>query len=306
MNILVVGAGATGGYFGGRLAEAGRDVTFLVRPKRAEQLSATGLQIVSEHGDLTLQPGLVTPDALRSAYDVVLLSVKAYALAQAIEDLAPAVGPGSVVVPLLNGLGHLDLLTDRFGPQVALGGVCMVATTLDEAGRIVQLAAMQEIVYGDRHDPDAERVRALDPLLQGAGFTARRSAQIELEMWEKWVALASLGAMTCLMRGTVGQVVAAPGGRRFAEDLILEGAAVAAASGFPIRESRFERVQAMLTQPGSSATSSMYRDLRQGNPVEADHIVGNLVARARTHGVAVPLLTLAYANLAVYQGGLAA
>jgi 2-dehydropantoate 2-reductase len=306
MKILVVGAGATGGYFGGRLAEAGRDVTFLVRPRRAEQLAATGLQIRSDHGDVTLHPELVTPGSIEHTYDIILLSVKAYGLTQAIDDLAPAVGPASVVIPLLNGMRHLDVLTDRFGADVAFGGVCMVATTLDGDGRIVQLSPMQQILYGDRHHPDSERARALDPVLQDAGFAARRSQVIELEMWEKWVTLASLGALCCLMRGSVGQVAAAPGGRRFAEDLVDEAVAVAAASGHPIRVGPYQRVRAMLSQAGSSSTSSMYRDLMQGHPVEGDHIVGDMVARARTHGVAAPLLGLAHTNLSVYQGGLTA
>jgi 2-dehydropantoate 2-reductase len=304
MKILVVGAGATGGYFGGRLAEAGRDVTFLVRPRRAEQLATTGLQIRSDHGDVTLHPNLVTPGSITDTYDIVLLSVKAYGLDQAVDDLAPGVGPGSVIVPLLNGMRHLDVLTDRFGADVAFGGVCAVATTLDDQGRIVQLNPIQQIVYGDRNRPDSQRARALDPILEGAGFAARRSEVIELEMWEKWVMLASLGALCCLMRATVGQVAAALGGPRFAEDLIDEAVAVAAASGHPIRVAAYQRVRTMLTQAGSSSTSSMYRDLAQGHPVEGDHIVGDLVARGRTHGVATPLLGLAYTNLAVYQASL--
>src|SRR5271168_4631906 len=114
MRLLVVGAGSTGGYFGGRLAEAGRDVTFLVRPRRAAQLREGGLQIVSPHGDVTLQPKLVTADAIGGHYDAVLLGVKAYSLDAAIEDFAPAVGPGTMIVPMLNSMRHVDVLEARF------------------------------------------------------------------------------------------------------------------------------------------------------------------------------------------------
>jgi 2-dehydropantoate 2-reductase len=305
MRILVVGAGATGGYFGGRLAAAGRDVTFLVRPNRARQLRADGLRIVSEHGNLTLSPQLVTPGNVPAGYGLVLLSVKAYALPPALDDFAPGVGPQTLILPVLNGMAHIDLLAGRFGTDSVLGGVCIVATTLDEAGRVVQLAGMQDLTYGDRSDPDSARVRALDAVLQGAGFNARRSAEIDLEMWEKWVALAAVGAMNCLMRGAVGQVVAAPGGRPFAEDLLAECAAVAAASGYPIRAASLDGMKARMTEPGSSFASSMYRDLVQGNPIEADQIIGDLIARGRARAVPVPLLSLAFTHLAVYQQTLA-
>src|ERR1700712_1941071 len=148
VRILVVGAGATGGYFGGRLAEAGRDVTFLVRPHRAEQLEADGLQIISEHGDVTLRPKLTTAGRIDGQYDVILLPVKAYALEQAMTDFAPAVGAGSLILPMLNGLQHMDVLTEKFGRQRVLGGVCVVSTTLDQQGRVVQLAGMQDLMYG--------------------------------------------------------------------------------------------------------------------------------------------------------------
>jgi 2-dehydropantoate 2-reductase len=301
LRVLVVGAGATGGYFGGRLAEAGRDVTFLVRAQRAEQLRAQGLQILSPHGDVTLHPQLVTPATLASTYDLVVVSVKAYALAAAIDDFAPAVGPHTLLLPVLNGIRHLDLLAARFGARAVLGGVCIVVTTVDTEGRIVQLADMEELNYGDRHDPESAPVVALDPVLQGAGFASRRSAHIDLEMWEKWVFLATLGATTCLMRGTVGQIVAAPGGHSFAEAVLAECTAIAAASGHPIRDAWLERTRNNVTAPGSSLASSMYRDLIRGQPIEADQIIGDLVKRAGALGVAAPLLALAFTHLCVYQ-----
>src|ERR1700742_4047779 len=113
VRILVVGAGSTGGYFGGRLAQAGRDVTFLVRPARAASLRDEGLRIISPHGDFTVTPKLVTADALGGAYDLVLLSVKAYALAAAMDDMAPAVGPETMILPGVNGMLHIDELIER-------------------------------------------------------------------------------------------------------------------------------------------------------------------------------------------------
>jgi 2-dehydropantoate 2-reductase len=301
MRILIVGAGATGGYFGGRLAQAGRDVTFLVRPKRAEQLRADGLQILSPHGDVTLKPQLVTADRIAGPYDAVVLTVKAFALEAALADLAPAVGPGSVIVPVLNGMRHLDALIARFGEDVVLGGVCLVATTLDAQGRIKQLAEFQQLAYGERSGEMSARVAALDAAMQGAGFTARASGTILQEMWEKWILLATLGSITCLLRGTVGDIEAAPGGAGLAVEAMNECVAVASKSGYPPGEAYLARTRGMVTAKGSTSAPSMYRDLTQGLPVEADQIVGDMLARAQGFGIAAPILTAAYAGLSIYS-----
>ncbi len=304
MRILVVGAGATGGYFGGRLAQAGRDVTFLVRPARAEQLRSRGLQIVSPHGDVTLAPQLVTAGSVSGAYDVVMLAVKAYALESALDDLAPVVGAMTMILPLLNGMRHIDLLTSRFGEAPVLGGVCVVATNLDDAGRVVQLADVQQLTYGERDGSSSARIQALDGLLQGAGFEARASTRIMQAMWEKWVMLASLGAITCLMRGTIGEVAATAGGADLARQILAECTAVAVASGYPPSAEFLTRTRGMFTAPGSGLASSMYRDLQQGRSVEVDQILGDLIARAHAYAVAVPLLTAAFVQLSIYQRSL--
>jgi 2-dehydropantoate 2-reductase len=301
MRILVVGAGATGGYFGGRLAQAGRDVTFLVRSGRAEQLRAHGLQIVSPHGDVTLAPKLVTPGDVSGPYDFVLLAVKAYALEGALDDFAPAVGGGTMILPVLNGMRHIDVLVARFGESAVLGGVCVVATTLDDAGRIVQLAEMQQLTYGERDGSLSERIRALDAVLQGAGFDARSSMQIMHAMWEKWVMLASLGAITCLMRGMIGEVETVPGGADLALQVLAECDEIATAAGYPPGDEFLTRTKSALTAHGSGLASSMYRDLQQGRPVEVDQILGDLLVRARAHGVPAPLLTAAFVQLSIYQ-----
>jgi 2-dehydropantoate 2-reductase len=295
MRILVVGAGATGGYFGGLLARAGRDVTFLVRPTRAEALRETGLTAIGPGGEWTIKPDVVTPEELaadppaaadavtdgaHSPFDVVLLSVKAYSLEDAIDDFASAVGPHTIVVPGLNGLAHMDVLDAKFGRHRVLGGVMYVATTLDDTGRIVQLnPGLNALTWGARDDVDDDRAAALVPDFTDAGFTARNSSHIELAMWEKWINLASLGAITCLMRGTIGEIASAHGGIAYADGVIDECI--------------------------SGLTSSMYRDLSAGRRTEADHIIGDLIARAQSKGVDVPLLEIAYTSLSVHQRRLA-
>jgi 2-dehydropantoate 2-reductase len=306
MRILVVGAGATGGYFGGRLAQAGRDVTFLVRDKRAAQLRTSGLQIISPHGDFTLAPKLVTANKLNQPFDAVLLTVKAYALEAALKDIAPAVGPDTMILPVLNGMKQVDAIKARFGSQALAGGICKIASRLDLQGRIVQMNQLQYLAYGEMNGDVTDRIRRLDKDMHGAGFDARLSPDIEREMWEKWLLLASLGAITCLARGNIGQVAAAPGGFEFAAGIFDEVASVISAVGRKPTETYLTETKAMMTQKGSPQTSSMYRDLQNGYPVEAEQIIGDLLDRARRAKIAAPLLSAAFVNLSVYQNGLAA
>jgi 2-dehydropantoate 2-reductase len=318
VRILVVGAGSTGGYFGGRLAQAGRDVTFLVRPARAEQLRVNGLRIVSPHGNVTLAPKLVTAPQLRTApmsaaagaieapFDAVLLTVKAFSLDAALDDMAAAVGPETMILPVLNGMRHVDTLIARFGRSAVAGCVCKVATVVADDGSIVQLNKLQDLAYGELDGSASPRMAALDQVMQGSGFDAMMSRTIAREMWEKWILLATLGGITCLMRGTIGAVEAAPGGVDFARAFLDEVTAVVSAAGVPPSEAFLTATRAAMTQQGSPLTSSMYRDLLKGSPVEAEQILGDLLLRARNVGIATPLLAAAFTHLSVYQAGIAA
>src|ERR1700724_2015381 len=216
MRILVVGAGAIGGYFGGRMVQAGRDVTFLVRPRRAAELADAGLVIKSPNGDVTLKnPPTVLADRLTEKFDVVLLSCKAFDLEDAIKSFAPAVGPQTAIIPLLNGMLHLNWLDQKFGAERVLGGLCAIAVTLNDAREVVQLAPMQSLNFGERDGKMTDRVRAIADVFASGNFGSVASEHIVQEMWEKWVFLASLAASTSLMRTSVGNILAAPGGRDF-------------------------------------------------------------------------------------------
>ncbi len=301
MKILIVGAGSTGGYFGARLQQAGRDVTFLVRPARAAQLRRTGLQVLGPHGDFAVQPALVTAAALTTPFDIVLVTVKAFALPSAMVDFAPAVGPDTMIVPVLNGMKHVDDLRARFGAARVVGGVCRVSTQLDAEGRVVQLTPMHELLYGELDGHASERIARLHAFLGGAGFDATLSPRIAQELWNKWIMLATLGGVTCLARGSVGDIEATAGGAEFVRAFFMEAAAVAAAAGFAPRDEVVQALLALLTTPGSPLTSSMYRDLQAGNAVEVDQILGDLRARARALGVPTPLVGAACVQLGIYQ-----
>lgn len=301
MRLLVVGAGAVGGYFGGRLAQAGRDVTFLVRNRRAAQLRERGLEIVSPHGDATISPKVVTRDQLSGSYDLILLAVKNHGLKTSLDDIAPAVGPDTLIFPALNGMHHLEELKAKFAVSNLLGGVCVVATTLDAQGRVVQLTGMQKLVYGELDGSRSLRIEAVDRALQGAGFEAQLSTHIVLDMWEKFVFIAALAGITCLLRGSVGEIAAAPRGRELALAMHDECVSVGKACGYEPRSQAIESVRAMLTQADSTLTSSMYRDLQKGAALEADAIVGEMCQRGETAGLRLPLLSAAYAQLAIFE-----
>jgi 2-dehydropantoate 2-reductase len=302
MRILVVGAGAIGGFFGGRMLEAGRDVTFLVRPRRAAELADAGLVIKSPNGDATLEnPPTVQADKLTEKFDVVLLSCKAFDLDDAIKSFAPAVGPQTAIVPLLNGMLHLDVLDRRFGSERVLGGLCAIAATLNDKREVLQLMPMQSLNFGERDGRLSTRVRAIADVMASGNFGGVASEHIIQEMWEKWVFLASLAASTCLMRTSVGNILAAPGGRDFILGMLDECSAVAVAQGHAPRAPFLERSRGMLTAEGSPMTASMFRDIKAGAPVEADHVIGDLVARGDAAKVPVPKLRTAYIHLKAYE-----
>jgi 2-dehydropantoate 2-reductase len=301
VRILIVGAGSTGGYFGARLMQAGRDVTFLVRPARAATLRETGLQVVSPLGDFQVTPRLVTAGEIDGVFDIVLVTVKAFGLAAAIEDFAPAVGSQTLILPVLNGMKHVDDLQARFGADRVVGGVCRVSTTLDAQGRIVHLSPMHQLVYGELGGSRSARIEALHAFMSDAGFDAELSTQIAQGLWNKWILLATLGGICTLARGSVGDIAATDGGAELVRGFFAEAVAVATAAGFAPSPQAIDFMLGHLTAPGSTLTSSMYRDLVGGERVEADQILGDLRARARHAGVATPLVSAAFIQLAIHQ-----
>ncbi|WP_447787060.1 2-dehydropantoate 2-reductase [Stenotrophomonas bentonitica] len=307
MRILVLGAGGTGGYFGGRLAQAGVDVTFLVRPARAAQLDSEGLVIRSPLGDASFPVAHVTADALpalaaEQPFDLVILSCKAYDLDSAIEAIAPAVSSRTTVLPILNGLRHYAALDARFGRDAVLGGLCFISATKAADGAVLHLAPAAKLTFGERDTPgNSARVLALAAACVQAGVDHVASDAIGQEQWVKYTFLTTLAAATCLMRADVGTIVATQDGAEIVRGLYAECLAVAEAAGEPIPEKAQAVALAATTQEGSALKASMLRDLEAGQQVEAEQIVGDMLVRARAAGQAAPLLAVAYAHLQAYQ-----
>lgn len=301
MRTLIVGAGGIGGYFGGRLLEIGRNVTFLVRPRRAEQLARHGLVIQSPaRGDSHHpNPPTVQANTLREHYDLILLSCKAYDLDDAMNSFAPAVGSNTAILPMLNGMAHLEALERRFGPHAVLGGLCFIASTLGDGGEIMHLNANHKMVFGERNNATTDRILAIEDELCGANFDLQRSDQIVQEMWEKWAFIATGAGITCLMRGSVGEIEAA-GGAPLARQLLTECATIAAMCGHSPSDQATTHATKTFTAAGSTLTASMFRDIERGSRTEGEHILGDLLRRGG-EPTQYPVLRAAHAHVATYE-----
>ncbi|PTM57543.1 ketopantoate reductase family protein [Desmospora activa] len=300
MKVLVVGAGAVGGYFGGRLVEAGRDVSFLVRERRRRELQEQGLGIKSVHGDwhgavTTLVTGESAP-----TFDLVLLSVKAYYLEAAIRDLTPYVGDHTLILPLLNGIAHLDRLREAFGEERVVGGLCFIETTLNAQGEVEQYSHRHDLFYGALSPSQQERMAQLDETFVGIRAGVYRSDDILREMWKKYLFIATFSGITSLMGSAIGPIREVRGGleslRRLLSDIVQ------AAS---IREPKMvlqleEEVRQTLEQLTPSMKSSMLRDMEKGNAVEVDHLHGFLLDLAGPK-MDLPLLHAVVARLQGYE-----
>lgn len=301
MRILVLGAGGIGGYFGGRAAAGGADVTFLVRPRRAEQIRANGLVIRSPLGDATVAAKTVLAGEVTPGWDAIILSCKAYDLDSAIEAIRPAAA-GARIIPQLNGMKHLDRLDSEFGADAVLGGMTGIAVTLEADGTVRHLINMASFGYGPRRPEQAAFCDALQPHLAKGGFDLANSPEIMQVMWEKWVFLCSIAGMNCLFRGNVGSIVSAT---EDAAGLMLrmvdECTAVATAAGHTPRPPADARARTQLSDPKGQWMASMLRDLQKGGPVEADHVVGDMLARAKAYGTPHTMLATAYTHLKVYE-----
>lgn len=301
MKILIVGAGAIGGYFGGRLLEKGEDVTFLVRDRRKKELESTGLKIESVNGDCQFTPDLITKNSGLEAYDVVLLSTKSYQLAGAIEDVRPFVGSDTMVLPLLNGISHIDQLVEAFGEQSVIGGLCFVEATLDEDGTIVQTSPLNQLVYGERNGEQSDRIERLKQSFEGTKAEFILSDNINQEMWHKYLFITTMSGITTLFEEPIGPIRELESGQQTIAALLKELEEVMVNIGAPIVRGISDKLLDKINSLGEGMKSSMQRDAEKSQPIEADHLQGYLLKRAKEAGISVPVLETVYTKLKLYE-----
>ena len=305
MKILIVGAGAVGGLFGASMHRAGSDVHFLVRPARKTLLDSKGLTVVTPTGEFAFTPSTVVASDLQAGYDLIILTNKAYALDEAIKDIKPIVGTQTWLLPLLNGVRHLDALDAAFGANRVLGGIAKTIATQADPTRIHVANAYSSITVGPRSEGQVDMAQQVWKLLSGAGIDTEFSDQIMDDMWDKFCRMASLGAANCLLQGTVGEYMRSQSGGQIALQLFHECVETALAEGHPMHPQAVAGYQRVLTNPNSSFNSSMYRDMQAGLPVEGEHLVGDMVRRAQAGGVSCSMLSVALAVLQTYSARLA-
>jgi 2-dehydropantoate 2-reductase len=283
--------------------EGGADITFLVRPKRATVLRERGLRIHGARGEFRIEPKLlVSAESAAQIFDAVILSCKAYDLDSSIEAIRPYVGSHTLIVPLLNGMKHLETLDTAFGIERVLGGLAKISATIDSNGDIQLFTDTQDLAYGPRIDSQQLAAETLDREIKRGAFNTRLSRNIIAEMWEKYVLLASLAGMTCLLRANVGEIAATRDGAALMSRMLDDCAAVAKAAGHPPRANYMQVIRGALTQPGSPLEASMRRDMEQGGPTEADHVIGDMLKRADAAGIEATLLRAAYCHLQAQEG----
>jgi 2-dehydropantoate 2-reductase len=301
MRILVVGAGAIGGYFGGRLMEKGEDVTFLVREKRKIQLEENGLNIESIHGDIHLKPRILLSGEITGDFDVILLSTKSYQLQSAIVDIRPYVSDHTMILPLLNGISHIEELIGNFGEEKILGGLCFIESTLDDHGKVIQTSPAHDFVFGEISGEKTERIFALQETFAGTKADFRLSENIEQEMWHKYLFITTLSGVTSLFRSPIGPIRDQVYGRKKTHSLLQEVSSIMRRIQAPLADNAEEVQLNKLMQLSYQMKSSLQRDMEKRVPTEAEHLFGYLIQLARKTDLATPILDAVYANLKIYE-----
>jgi 2-dehydropantoate 2-reductase len=302
MRFLIIGAGALGGYFGGALVKGGADVTFLVRPRRAAQLTERGLTIRTGEDVFTMPVKSVQAGAAGGPYDVVFLACKAYDLETAIDDFGPALSPDGSVLPVLNGINHIAMLRDRLGSDRVLGGVVIFLVTVTPDGDIiVSRHAIGQTSFGELTGERSARCEAIQAALAAGGVESTVSDNIVGEMWAKFCGMATNATISTLMRARAGAIAAAPSAAQFVAAVFDECAQVTTAEGYPPAAWIKPVIERMYGEIGSDYGPSTLHDMENGQRTEGDHIIGDLVRRANRLGIEVPILRAALCNLEVYE-----
>jgi 2-dehydropantoate 2-reductase len=301
MRILCLGAGAIGGYFGGRLQQAGSDVVFLVRERRKEQLERSGLVIESQFGNYAAPVRSVLNAKDAGPCDIILLTCKAYDLPSAVEAIAPAVESDTAVLPLLNGVAHLDALNAKFGRARVLGGTAKIAATLRPDGTIHHLNDWRYITFGEQDGSITPRVDRFHKAFDEPTVIPAAVANIMQVMWEKLVHLSTVAGMTCLMRASVGEIASTDSGADLMVRFLETNAEIAAGEGFRPSEKFMDEYRSLLRDRTLKYTASMLRDIEARNRIEGDHVVGYMLQKARKQGRDSILHEVAYTHLQSYE-----
>lgn len=298
MRIAIMGTGGVGGYFGGLLAKAGNDVTFIARGEHLAALRAHGLQVESVHGDFVIAPATATdtPAAI-GPVDYVLFATKTHHFDQALDAMRPLVGPETVVLPLQNGIDAAERTAAALGRRHVIGGLCQVGSYIAAPGVIRQISQFRKIVAGELDGQITPRVQAIVTALQAAGATAEVTAEIHKALWTKFIFIAPFSGVGAVARVPAGEIMACPETRRLLENAMIEVEAVARARGIALDPGIVAKTMAFCDAMTPQQTASMQRDVMDGKPSELESMIGVMVRSGAELGVPVPTFCFFYGAL---------
>ena len=298
MRIAVMGAGGVGGYFGGLLAHAGHDVTFIARGAHLRALQEHGLHVASVHGDFVIAPAQATDEpAAVGPVDAVLFATKTYQLEQAATAMRPLVGPKTTVLPLQNGIDATDRTIAVLGAGPVLGGLCYVGSMISAPGHIKQMSQFRRVIVGELAGGVSPRVDALVAALTGAGAQAEVTGDIHKALWTKFIFIAPFSAVSSVARVPAGQLMGCPETRALLEAAMLEVEAVARAADVALDAGVVAQTMAFCANMAPGQTASMQRDILDGKPSELESMIGVMVRLGAELGVPVPIFRFCYGAL---------
>jgi 2-dehydropantoate 2-reductase len=304
MRIAIMGSGGVGGYFGGRLAASGQDVTFVARGAHLDAVRQRGLAITSALGDATIRPAKATDDPAQiGPVDLVVFAVKLYDSEGAAEAIRPLVGQGTGVVTLQNGVDSTDLLSRAFGPEHVIGGVANIAAVIAEPGIIRHTGTMARVVFGELNGRTSERVAALAQALHGAGVDHRLSDDIRRDIWDKMVLLSAFSGLTALMRLPIGPILEEPDTRAMYREGLAEALAVGRAKGTALPDDLTEQKLAQTGALPYEMRSSMLEDLERGRRLELPWLSGAIARMGQELGIATPVHSFVTTALKLHAAG---
>jgi 2-dehydropantoate 2-reductase len=305
MRVLVVGAGAVGGYFGGRLVEKGADISFLVRERRKQQLETSGLVLHSVQGDFQSPISTIVAGVDTTPFDLIILTTKAYHLDEVLPNLVSYVGEHTTILPLLNGTAHFEKLKNHFGSEKVIGGLCFIESTLNAKGEVEHYSPQHRVVFGEFDRKKSDRIIAIEDLFAGANLAAVSSENINNEIWKKYIFISAMAGMTCLTRSSIGPILKSPHGMETYERLLTEICKIGKAQEETLDADVWDQTIGRVRTLPDEMKSSMLRDMEKGLPVETDHFHGTLLKLAPAD-LDAPLLKTIYSTLSIYQATQAA
>jgi 2-dehydropantoate 2-reductase len=304
MKIAVMGAGAIGGYFGGRLAKAGFDVSFIARGAHLDVIRKNGLKVLSPLGDFTIHPATVTDDPAEvGPVDVILFMVKNYDTLRAAEQIRPLVGPDTAIIPFQNGVEARAMLSNVLGARHVLGGVAFIPASIQEPGVIKHNAELAKLVFGEFDKQITPRALSFLDALEKAGVTGEIPADISMVLWSKLMFLTSMSAINCITRQPVGLVQSDGETIALYMDAMREVAAVAVAHGVSLGEEAIADNMALAKSFPPNNKTSMFQDLEAGQRLEIDYLSGAVVRLGREKGIETPIHRTAWVAIKPWING---